>query len=420
MSKLIVILLLFPLSFVAFGQESYNNCAEAKKLCYGVTGEVNNIGANSTVCTNCEDDFNYCFDGSGGNSIWFYFETNEVGGTATVELSDVTFLNGNMLNAIILEASVPCVSSSYDTVSICYDSIPNDINFFADSLDTNSIYYVVINGVDNAEATFDITITGETVEVERYIYVDVEDPVICDGQFADIVATIEGCEGQQPIRWYVDGEFRGSTSDKLWQTDEIVTGMVVTAEVVCLENCNQDTLRSNELILTKLTFPVEAGPDFEITAGESVQLQGSSSANTVAWTPTIAISDPNISKPFVSPEETTTYYIAGTIGNCTITDYCEVVVKEALTIPNTFTPNGDGINDTWEILGIEKYPDCLIQVYSRWGQLVFQTTGYDASRRWDGTSGSGNPLASSTYYYVIELRSLEATEPIKGFVDIVR
>jgi gliding motility-associated-like protein len=99
----------------------------------------------------------------------------------------------------------------------------------------------------------------------------------------------------------------------------------------------------------------------------------------------------------------------------------EVRVISALEIPNTFSPNGDGVNDTWEIPGIELYPDCYIQVFDRWGQLVFQTNGYPASKRWDGTrNGNGRPLAPSSYYYVINLRTEDFPEPIKGFVSIVR
>ena len=421
MNKVALILwFLCGLKGMSFAQEAYNRCDNAKKICYDVVDNVNNIGANSTLCPNCEDDFSFCFEGSGGNSVWFYFDTNEEGGSANVRLTNLDFTQGNALNAVVIDASVPCVSSSYDTVSMCFDSITGNQTIVADSLEPSSRYYVIVSGAENATASFDITITGAAVEVERFIYIDIEDPAVCDGQIAQIVATIEGCDGQQAVRWFVDGELAATTSEKLWETDNITDGMIVTAEVFCPDNCEGDTLRSNELPLSLFSFPVDAGPDFEIIEGESVQLQGSTPANQIEWTPPIAISNPTSLTPYVSPTETLTYYLAATIGNCTITDFCEVSVKKALTIPNTFTPNDDGINDTWEILGIEKYPDCLIQVFTRWGQLVFQTTGYNETKRWDGTSSSGNPLAPSAYYYVINLRSADYPEPLKGYVTIVR
>ena len=65
-----------------------------------------------------------------------------------------------------------------------------------------------------------------------------------------------------------------------------------------------------------------------------------------------------------------------TENGCTQFDYVTITVNSGLQIPNTFSPNNDGVNDKWVIRGIENFPDCLIQVYTRWGQKIFQTTGY--------------------------------------------
>jgi len=61
----------------------------------------------------------------------------------------------------------------------------------------------------------------------------------------------------------------------------------------------------------------------------------------------------------------------------------------------------------------------LVQVFNRWGQEVFKTTGYSLNKRWDGTN-KGKPLASSSYFYVIDLRVDEFPEPFKGYVSIIR
>lgn len=74
------------------------------------------------------------------------------------------------------------------------------------------------------------------------------------------------------------------------------------------------------------------------------------------------------------PDETTTYFLEATDNICTFSDQATVFVQKDLEITNTFpTPNGDGSNDTWYI-GLELYPDCLVQIIDRWGQEVFQTT----------------------------------------------
>ncbi len=64
-----------------------------------------------------------------------------------------------------------------------------------------------------------------------------------------------------------------------------------------------------------------------------------------------------------------------------------------------FTPNGDGIHDVWNIGNSSLYPNMLVLVYNRWGQLVYQNKGrYEP---WDGKSLLGLPVDDATYYYII-------------------
>ena len=79
-----------------------------------------------------------------------------------------------------------------------------------------------------------------------------------------------------------------------------------------------------------------------------------------------------------------------------------------LTIPNGFTPNGDGYNETWQIAGL--MPGTKVQVFNRWGNTVFKSNSYDGI--WNG---SGFP--DGTYYYVIEDVSGEL---YNGFLQITR
>lgn len=87
----------------------------------------------------------------------------------------------------------------------------------------------------------------------------------------------------------------------------------------------------------------------------------------------------------------------------------------ALKIPNTFTPNGDGVNDTWNILNIEAYPDCSINIFNRWGQKVYSSIGYVKS--WDGQYNNA-PLPVSTYYYIIDLK--DGSKAYSGDITIIR
>lgn len=88
-----------------------------------------------------------------------------------------------------------------------------------------------------------------------------------------------------------------------------------------------------------------------------------------------------------------------------------------VTVINTFTPNGDGINDTWNIPDLATYTNCLMSVYNRYGILVFQSKGY--AKAWDGTN-SGQQLPFATYYYVLLLDDKPSTKKMSGPVTIVR
>jgi len=71
-------------------------------------------------------------------------------------------------------------------------------------------------------------------------------------------------------------------------------------------------------------------------------------------------------------------------------------------VPNAFSPNGDGINDQWRIQALETYPEAIVSVYNRHGQLIYTSRGY--SKPWDGTFKQ-QPLPTASYYYIIDLKN---------------
>lgn len=72
-----------------------------------------------------------------------------------------------------------------------------------------------------------------------------------------------------------------------------------------------------------------------------------------------------------------------------------LIIDDILIFPNVITPNGDGMNDVFEIINSDKYPNALLQVFNRWGKLVYENQNYD--NKWDG----GN-LADGTYFYIFK------------------
>jgi gliding motility-associated-like protein len=91
--------------------------------------------------------------------------------------------------------------------------------------------------------------------------------------------------------------------------------------------------------------------------------------------------------------------------------------------PNAFSPNGDGTNDTWVINHIDLYPEVKVEIYNRWGELVFYAPkGYNEP--WDGTF-KGRELPIGSYFYVFDLNpngnpKYKGTTEITGDITIVR
>jgi gliding motility-associated-like protein len=90
-------------------------------------------------------------------------------------------------------------------------------------------------------------------------------------------------------------------------------------------------------------------------------------------------------------------------------------VPTMLVVPSAFTPNGDGINDVWNIKALIDFPQCTVSVYNRYGALVYQSRGYP--QPWDGTY-NGSPVPTGTYYYIINPQS--GMQQLAGPVTILR
>ncbi|BAV04776.1 hypothetical protein FLA_0775 [Filimonas lacunae] len=146
-----------------------------------------------------------------------------------------------------------------------------------------------------------------------------------------------------------------------------------------------------------------AGEDKWVVYGQSVQLNGSiTGTNSLFyWTPEIYLNNSHILTPRVSPEHDTTYtlYVSNNCGQAS--DEVFVKVYRQVEAPNIFSPNGDGIYDTWNIPALTGYPNAEVSVFSRYGMRVFYSKGYHTP--WNG-SYNNKKVPAGTYYYVIDLK----------------
>lgn len=165
-----------------------------------------------------------------------------------------------------------------------------------------------------------------------------------------------------------------------------------------------------------------AGIDLTICAGDSVQLGGFGGVSYL-WTPALNLSDSSAATPFASPDTTTTYVLAAFDGLCTYYDSATVTVQSAevcgLHIFNAFSPDGDGVNDTWLIEGLVGYLDNQVLIMNRWGDELRSFSGYNNNDVvWDGTNNGGEELPTGTYYYIIKLNDINET--YSGWVYLER
>ncbi len=178
--------------------------------------------------------------------------------------------------------------------------------------------------------------------------------------------------------------------------------------------CTADTVQTINILPKPI---VSAGHDQSVLSGKTVQLNGSSNGVTHQWLPPIWLSDVTSLAPLATPLNDIAYTLVSTSADgCIDSASVQLRVLQSISIPNAFSPNGDGINDSWEIANLSRYPKPTVQVYDRWGRLVFQSTGY--ARAWKGTSINNIPLPLGVYYYVIIPG--ETNERFTGWVMLLK
>jgi gliding motility-associated-like protein len=145
------------------------------------------------------------------------------------------------------------------------------------------------------------------------------------------------------------------------------------------------------------------------------------------WVPSTWLENPDTLQPFFLPhpeEETIHYTLVAETGDstqgCRRSFPYTIINTLEIKIPNAFSPNGDGRNDTWVIDGMKKYPQSTVNVFNRWGNKVYvSNNGYEEP--WDGRQ-NGTELGNATYYYLIDLKgSPDHTDRIvSGSLTVVK
>ncbi len=167
---------------------------------------------------------------------------------------------------------------------------------------------------------------------------------------------------------------------------------------------------------------VFAGNDTVIVKGTPFQFNGTG-AQSYAWSPSTYLDNPFVNNPNAVFPDTGLYVynLQGiTANNCYGYDDIKITVADGpyITMPNAFSPNGDGNNDFFKILSAGYKKLKTFKIFNRWGEQLFSTS--DFRKGWDGTHRN-KPCEIGTYFWVVTAIDLEDKEKlIKGDLILIR
>jgi gliding motility-associated-like protein len=255
----------------------------------------------------------------------------------------------------------------------------------------------------------------------------------CDGILLSYTATPINGGGNPTYQWKLNGNNSGDNSD-VYTSTTLKTGDVITCIVTNNDQCtpvsspvsNPVSLSSDPfvtigLVITSSATTVDAGTPitFKATASANVQI-----APAYTWMVNGQIAGTNsatFTSNTLSDGDVVTCGILIT-GKCIVNPSVtsnsitvSILIPQKIIIPNAFTPNGDGSNDTWSIAALLSYPNCTVSIYNRYGAAVYQSKGYQYP--WDGRM-NGKQLPAGTYYYIIDTQ--KNNQKLSGPVTILR
>lgn len=268
----------------------------------------------------------------------------------------------------------------YETESDAKNALNPIVNVTSYQPDGDQIIYVRVEASDLCPAMAEIRF-NESDNPEFSILP--ENPTLCPGEEL-VVEAINEHPGVEYI-WLFEGQEVGVGSAVLVSEPGSYTVVATNAD-----GCTREEIYIVSPSATPEITKVEIGGDFIVVYANSGE--GNKpleySLDEVLW-------QNNPSFENLVPGETYTVYVRE--DGC-MTDKMEVTI---LKIPNLISPNDDGVNDTWDIRGIEVYSGATLKIFDRYGK-IFVDTQFTGTYRWDGKY-MGRTISSGDYWYIIEI-----------------
>ncbi|TDX02235.1 T9SS type B sorting domain-containing protein [Dinghuibacter silviterrae] len=251
-----------------------------------------------------------------------------------------------------------------------------------------------------------------------------KDPV-CAGTLMTFTAAVVNEANTPVFQWLVNGQPTNDTVDS-YSSDTLKNNDVVYCLITSDASCG--LAKSNSIRATIYPQPsIDTGQVFSVPIGQSLTLTPVTHGDIASygWSPPTGLSDPYIQNPVASVVKDMVYtLVVVSPEGCADTGAIIVNAFTPLSIPGAFTPNGDGINDIFYVLGgpvgskIEEFT-----IFNRWGQEVFHVQGVppgDPSYGWNGWF-QGIPAPVGAYVYFIRMDYVNGVrQAYKGAVTLMR
>jgi len=414
-----------------------NACADSDTIASSIQFDFNSLclhykgafAGKDTVCVGMCDTY--------GNCDTLEFELTIV---QPKVIYDTVFLRVDTLNSCLerkglegdeLQVSVDYQSVGVEKVQFDVDSSAYCVSYSGQQVGTDSLYIWLSDNFGNLNLSIIyVTVVQPTaIEITDTIYVN-ESVLFCPSD-EELPGSLEhifnDCPAQagSPVNFSLDEDFCMT-----------YTGLKLGAEKACIVLCDDlgfcDTTFFS-IFVEEAPFPPDAVPDTASTTQPNpITIAVQSNDNTLGGIiEIILIEKPDYGRVFINGNGTLTYEpaldvcegqdrfryaICNPTGCDTATVNLTINCAE-VEIFNAVSPNGDGINDTFFINNIQARPDNRLQIYNRWGNLVFDRKGYQND--WDGT-WNGKNLPDGTYFYILELREDGQRQVYRGYLELHR
>lgn len=364
----------------------------------------------------------YAYDWSNGDNTPSIF--NLTAGLYEITTTDAH--NCVLFEAATLEEPDEIVLNEITTHLSCFESADGSINLSVTGgtglylFDwTNSTYELSFNDEDllnYAADTYSITITDEhncmhsesfiLTEPDLLVVTPIEQNISCaDAQDGGVQLEVEGGTPDYEFVWS-NGELTQDISD----LGPGIYAYTVTDDHDCIVNDSVELFAPLPIRFNEVITPVSCRDQMDGVI--EVYPTGGYGVYEYLWSTNIT--DNEINELLGGSYIITVTDLVGCVKDTILV--MPVMDIECLEVPNAFTPNNDGINDQWEIKNIYLYPEASVQIFNKWGKIVYEiSNGY--TDYWDGTK-NGYELPAATYYYIIKIR--EDIHPYTGPITIVR